>query len=113
MEPETLYPEVKRRLPAIYSVSEASPSTPQSSTLRPGLHSRSVTGRSDKTIVPTNGFFTGKQTVSEELEDYHDATSDLHDQLIMGNKAWWILEILPLTHRFQKDENDEWVVIPT
>ncbi|KAG6885643.1 hypothetical protein C0993_011777 [Termitomyces sp. T159_Od127] len=43
----------------------------------------------------------------EERLDSVDALQPMYDQLKVGNKLWWILELVPLTHVWQ-DQNREW-----
>jgi len=46
-------------------------------------------------------------SVDEELEDLKDALSPIYDQLKI-NRGWWVLEILPLSLRYQNGRN-EWI----
>lgn len=40
---------------------------------------------------------------SEELEDMLDSLTPMYDQLRMA-KFWWVLELIPTKHRFQRDD---------
>jgi hypothetical protein len=42
--------------------------------------------------------------VSEEMEDLLDSLTPIYDQLRMV-KGWWVLEVLPYKHRYQKMDN--------
>ena len=44
----------------------------------------------------------------EQVEDYFDAMSDVHDQLVEA-KAWWILEFWPIKVKVQPPGEDDWV----
>jgi hypothetical protein len=44
---------------------------------------------------------------SEEELELEDALAPIYDQLSL-KKVWWILELLPLRHRYQKGD-DSWV----
>ena len=114
MDPESLYPIVKDRPRAKYS----EPSEPASGaavipTPANPTHKRNQTEMSQKTLVGRSSTEKDdEKALTEEEEDLQDALSPLYDQLKVGNKAWWILEILPLTQRYQRDDNDEWVEEP-
>lgn len=45
--------------------------------------------------------------MSEEEEDLRDALCPIYDQLSLA-PGWWILELLPMRHRVQKDD-DSWM----
>jgi len=45
--------------------------------------------------------------LSEEEEELHDALSPKYDQLKI-QKAWWIIELIPLHLRYQRGDN-QWV----
>lgn len=44
---------------------------------------------------------------SEEEEELRDALSPIYDQLDLA-KRWWILEIVPMSLRYQRGDN-QWV----
>jgi len=44
--------------------------------------------------------------MTEEEHELLDALSPKYDQLVI-KKTWWLGEILPMTHRYQRS-NDEW-----
>jgi uncharacterized protein (DUF2235 family) len=46
--------------------------------------------------------------VPEQVEDYFDCISTIHDQLIMA-KTWWILEFWPIKVRVQPPDSDTWI----
>lgn len=91
LEPQSLYPIVRAR-PAPVSAFE------------PG-HKRGVT---DATLVNRDDDHEDSvKTLTEEDEDVKDALSPIYDQLSI-KPAWWALEVLPLTQRYQRDD-DTWV----
>ena len=49
---------------------------------------------------------TTSKILTEEEEDLADALSPIYDQLKL-KKAWWALEVIPMRHRFQQ-EDDHW-----
>lgn len=49
---------------------------------------------------------TGPALLTEEEEDLADALAPIYDQL-RKKKSWWALELLPMRHRVQK-EDDSW-----
>ena len=105
LDPATLYPHVLPRPPAL-SVQDHKlqdpPATPIPIQVRkylmkknhPSVHQRLLEAK-----VPFLG--------TEEEEEVRDAVSPKYDQLNI-KKGWWILEILPMTLRYQR-RNDEWV----
>ncbi|KAH8108020.1 hypothetical protein BXZ70DRAFT_29652 [Cristinia sonorae] len=96
LDPESLYPIVKDRPPPLFApITDA--------TSRKPTHTRTDTGISVKTLVDKN--------LSEEEEDLQDALCPIFDQLKLS-KAWWILEVLPLVQRYQREDNDQWVEAP-
>lgn len=46
--------------------------------------------------------------VPEQVEDYFDSISEIHDQLIEA-RGWWILEFWPVAVRVQVNGSEEWV----
>ncbi|PSR72079.1 hypothetical protein PHLCEN_2v12060 [Hermanssonia centrifuga] len=91
LDPASLYPVVLPRPPAIYT----SPSVPSPS------HTRDNTAR---TLV--NYADATPSVLTEEEHDLADALCPIYDQLVIA-PAWWILEILPIKHREQR-EDDTW-----
>lgn len=87
LDPDTLYPYVKRRSPVVHST--------------PGSLAYNFFAKDYKrTVKPEEPF------VNEEEEDMLDALTPIYDQLKMA-KSWWILEILPNKQVYQK-EDDSW-----
>ncbi|KAG5638505.1 hypothetical protein H0H81_012310 [Sphagnurus paluster] len=93
MDPDSLYPEVRARPPAVTKTKEYSPEVKY-------LQPRSGNGKGH-TLVDTSDF------VSEEEEDLADALSPVNDMLKIL-PAWWILEWIPQKVKYQGDD-DEWV----
>lgn len=80
LDPEALFPVVKPRPAALYSLPSADAD-----------HVRDTTGA---TLVDTS------IPQSEEEEDYRDALCPIYDQLKLA-PYWWVLEVVPLAHRVQ------------
>ena len=94
MDPDTLYPQVRARPPAI-------PYTPDC--------------LAHNYKEPVNFAKNGKGTItdsepfiSEEHEDLLDSLAPIYDQLRLA-KWWWILEVVPYRHRYQRPD-DKWHV---
>lgn len=87
LDPHSLYPFVRPR-PAPVSAFE------------PG-HKRGVT---DATMVEDGNNEDVHRTLTEEEADVRDALSPIYDQLALKS-AWWGLEVIPLTQRYQRDDN--------
>ncbi|KIJ13818.1 hypothetical protein PAXINDRAFT_80411 [Paxillus involutus ATCC 200175] len=104
MDPNSLYPEVLERPPAIFQ-SPGAPSEPGS----PNSYTRLVIPlplviQNDPTIVV---YSDGGTFVSEEEEDLADALCPTYDQLKLA-LYWWILEVIPQKLHYQRSEDDEW-----
>ncbi|CAL1708268.1 unnamed protein product [Somion occarium] len=83
LDSASLYPIVQPRPPALYF-------TP--------THNRTPT---DATLVGTED---SDKHLTEEEEDLKDALSPVYDQLLL-KPFWWILELLPLSQRYQRKDN--------
>jgi hypothetical protein len=94
LDPDTLYPHVLTRPPAI-------PYTPNC--LAHQYDQPLNFAKNTTETVKVNEPF-----VSEEEEDLLDALTPIYDQLKMA-KGWWVLEVLPYRHRYQTD--DKWTDI--
>jgi hypothetical protein len=92
LDPDTLYPHVRPRPPAL-------PHTPDC--LAHKYDAPLNFAKNYKITVKTEDPF-----VSEEEEDRLDALTPVYDQLKMV-KGWWILEVLPNRHRYQRAD-DTW-----
>lgn len=90
MDPETLYPHVLERPPALTNTPTASPV------------SCKLEGDSSNRDTEDTDFS------SEEQEDLADALSPIHDRLKM-TPIWWILEGLPQQLCYQRDKDNAWV----
>ena len=107
LDPSTLYPDVKPRPPPLLVGSASCEEVPKEpSVIRRLLSRRKSTG------AATSGSSCAEQEtpalVSEEEEDLKDALSPIYDQLKL-QRAWWILEAIPLRFRHQRSSNDKWV----
>lgn len=93
MNPDTLYPIVLPRPPAI-------PYTPHTLATR---YVKPINFALDyKDTVPIRDPF-----INEEEEDLLDSLAPIYDQLRMA-KFWWVLELLP-THQRYQNAKDQWV----
>jgi uncharacterized protein (DUF2235 family) len=92
MDPDTLYPHVLPRPPPI-------PYTP--GCLAHQYDSPINFAKNYKETVKVKEPFT-----NEEEEDLLDALTPVYDQLKMA-KGWWILELVPYKHRYQRPD-DSW-----
>ena len=104
MDPSTIYPVVLPRPPAPFDdaktqVIETPPSTSFFSTIV-SLFKSSEAKR--KAMHKENPTF-----INEEDEELRDALSPMFDQLKLA-WFWWILEVLPVSMRYQK-ANNQWV----
>lgn len=91
LDPASLYPIVLPRPPAI----AIEPS------LNPKLYIAKIPKRGPPTITDEKSEATTEEHVqTEEEADLQDSLAPVYDQLIL-NRLWWILEIIPLKHRYQ------------
>jgi hypothetical protein len=88
LDVNTLHPLVLRRPPAI----DAKPTC-----------TSHVAEPTDSTLVPASQ----STFKSEEVEEHKDALSPVYDRLKL-NKAWWILEIIPLQYSVQNRRDASW-----
>ncbi|KAI0688127.1 hypothetical protein BC835DRAFT_1408164 [Cytidiella melzeri] len=122
IEPASLYPVVKTRPPPIYATpssdvggNKLNKRTPsEKRTTKKARLAASVlpSSTSDSLGIDTSGSNVqvvvdqSARVLTEEEEDLEDALSPVYDQL-QRKKAWWVLEMLPVRHRVQK-EDDSW-----
>lgn len=112
LDPLTLSPAITPRPPPICisdGIIEEAPA-PQSWIMRlfsSFISMLSTHSPSDSTSGSTESKNTPVVETSEEEEDLRDALSPMYDQLKI-HPLWWILEILPLKLRYQR-ENHSWV----
>lgn len=103
LDPSTLYPFVTPRPPALQPRStliETIPSVP----LKERILARFKKQKRHGLEKPTEHVFS---VGSEEEEELKDALSPAFDQLKL-QRFWWILELFPLTLRYQRGDN-KWV----
>jgi hypothetical protein len=96
LDPATLYPFVTPR---------SEPLRPFSSTvaeLRASAHKAEGTEATLTDDEAQGSPIAASTFESEEEEELADAISPIYDQLKLS-RGWWIVEILPLRHHFQKD----------
>jgi hypothetical protein len=122
LDPKTLYPIVLPRpppntlptpIPRLPRWSWASlplswlfskTSTPSSSSS--AVQNESVFTRTDSSGAVHPDVHGRVRDASEEEEDLKDALMPVYDQLKL-RWSWWVLEVIPLGHRFQTEDN-EW-----
>ena len=100
IDPDSLYPFVKPRPPALV------PSADTVAEIKASAHTAEPTDvtLTDEAQASPIAASTFK---SEEDEELVDALCPIYDQLKLA-KAWWILEILPFRHRAQNRKDLEW-----
>lgn len=124
LDPATLWPVVLPRPPPLPVPKQLGPPASESSNTDQDQTKRSSSmdktpvrseaaetrGAIDLTDVDEIGEDGGDGTaekvrtfVSEEIEELDDAMCPLYDQLVLA-KGWWILELLPMRQRVQKDD---------
>jgi hypothetical protein len=105
LDPSTIYP-VRPRPPALFDrvkteVIEAPPYT----SFLAGIFNFFRNAQAKKDAAQSKA--QQIPFINEEEEELRDALSPKYDQLSI-NWFWWILEILPISVRYQKD-NDQWM----
>ena len=120
LDPASLYPVVKPRPPAIFYAPPPSVVTepPESPTSATRLHDTTKTlvnfadvttnGTSNPPLTLGYGNVPLHTVMSEEEEDLADALCPIYDQLKIA-PYWWVLELLPMTLKTQRDDDNEWV----
>jgi uncharacterized protein (DUF2235 family) len=105
LDPATLYPVVRPRPPAI----PINPTSLKPHELIQDIPKSSSTSKQAVDDNNNNNTPNPAEVVhsSEEEEDLRDSLAPLYDELKLG-WTWWILEILPLIHKFQDREN-KWI----
>ncbi|KAF5358612.1 hypothetical protein D9758_007675 [Tetrapyrgos nigripes] len=100
LDPDSLYPIVKPRPPPLplgdARIRGIPKDVPKPRTLE---EEESITRVTSETVIP--------DPKNEEELDLEDAMAPIYDQLSLS-KIWWILELLPLRHKYQKGDNS-WV----
>jgi len=89
IDPSTLYPRILPR--------------PDSITFQRADRSRIASDDNSGMVTVVNSHLT----LTEEEEDLADILSPINDELARS-KSWWLLEIIPLKHRHQKEDGN-WV----
>ncbi|OCH95705.1 hypothetical protein OBBRIDRAFT_787909 [Obba rivulosa] len=106
LEPKSLYPYVQTRPPAITElpshIKEALQKEADEKAVAEKLGKRKR-GMSTATVAIGT---QPKVQLTEEEEDFVDAHCPIYDELQLA-RWWWILELLPLTHRRQ-DSKGKW-----
>ncbi|CAL1694705.1 unnamed protein product [Somion occarium] len=118
LDPNTLFPTVLDRPETIYANSLPPHLHVPNAPHEHGRESTADSSYTVKTLVddPTVAKSTSvgyaniaasDLNLTEEEEDVYDALSPIYDQLSLA-PAWWILELLPMRFKKQRDNND-WV----
>lgn len=113
LDPASLYPVVLSRPPPVH----LSPSVPHplTETHPSNLGKPKLIGSNAPPTLPTSDTWgsigyachdSNGPKLSEEEEDLADALSPIYDQLELA-KYWWALEVIPMRHRYQ-NEDDTW-----
>lgn len=107
LDPNTIYPNVLPRPPALFDhvktqFVEERPSVPFLKRVASVFQSKSKAQQTDaeKRSSQLSSF------ISEEDEELRDALTPKFDQLMI-KRFWWILEFLPVSIRYQKGD-DQW-----
>jgi hypothetical protein len=114
IDPASLWPEVLPRPEArsakgreLFSVPRKSFFSSLKSAIKEKATAPTKTRKSPGRIVHPHGNLLTDGLTEEDLE-LEDALQTTHDQLLI-KLAWWILEVIPLTYRYQHDESDLWL----
>ncbi|KAJ6453178.1 hypothetical protein C8R45DRAFT_847321 [Mycena sanguinolenta] len=111
LDPDTLYPFVLPRPPAlpVGSADKIETIPPRKGWFRRVFSRNRKKDECDFPVSPELESTPLEKPVHgmEEEEELRDALQPIYDQLSL-NPCWWILELLPLTFRYQKP-NDQWV----
>ncbi|KAJ7720871.1 hypothetical protein DFH07DRAFT_907066 [Mycena maculata] len=101
LDPDSLYPVVKPRPPALPI---------GSARIQPIPSSKAKTSVQTKTALPNFASASDAQVArvhkSEEQLDLEDELSPIYDELSLS-WAWWILEVMPIKQRYQRSD-DTW-----
>ncbi|GJJ13726.1 hypothetical protein Clacol_007982 [Clathrus columnatus] len=114
LDPATIYPNVKERPAALYyspDLNVPTVNTPanrnyNTSTRRLMNDTESDSSKENFLSFGYNGIHP-MQIMSEEEEELADALCPIYDQLKLA-PYWWILELIPMRLRAQKDDTNEW-----
>ncbi|KAH7926859.1 hypothetical protein BV22DRAFT_1086180 [Leucogyrophana mollusca] len=120
MDPDSVYPYVKRRPPALFQDPRIAGPRPPPGEPMPGLDEKTPRPsgthpipvpkprvvKDDPTVVV---YSDGGDFVSEEHEDLADVLSPIYDQLTLS-KGWWLLELLPQKQHFQNNGDNYWIM---
>ncbi|KAK0193172.1 hypothetical protein F5146DRAFT_1137047 [Armillaria mellea] len=111
LEPETLYPAVLPRPPALSVDSSAIPTGQTKSPLSQRILSMFLRqppqASDDGQVFAQDASIEDQMIGTEEEEEFRDALSLIYDQLNIS-KSWWILELIPLEFR-QQLGNGKWL----
>lgn len=88
LDPASLYPYVQKRPPPL-------PGTK--------VHIERIPYASDRKVGLSARVGTPVSIMSEEEHELRDAMSPIYDQL-SASPFWWLLELLPIKHRYQKGD---------
>lgn len=108
LDPNALWPKVAPRPAALDNAAISSiPAIPSTSDATDPVHSRMSTSGTlvNYADVPPTGL--GPLALTEEQEDLLDLRCDVYDQLSLA-PGWWILELLPMRHKVQRETDNYW-----
>ncbi|KAG2009453.1 hypothetical protein CC2G_012389 [Coprinopsis cinerea AmutBmut pab1-1] len=97
MDPASLYPVVIPRPP---------PLNPNAADLR--IQRRNKPPPIIMTGEDESDDYDFVNQMTEEEHELYDALAPKYDQLKLV-KSWWLFEIIPIRHRYQRNEDDKWV----
>ncbi|KAH6909130.1 hypothetical protein BKA70DRAFT_226359 [Coprinopsis sp. MPI-PUGE-AT-0042] len=106
MDPTTLYPYVTPR-PPMPPLNDLTLRKHPTVEIPIRLHSMLKKSSTNLTIAKAAASTEPAFLASEEEEELRDALSPIYDQLTVA-KRWWILEIVPMSLRYQRGDN-QWV----
>ncbi|EMD31049.1 hypothetical protein CERSUDRAFT_69622 [Gelatoporia subvermispora B] len=106
LNPDTLYPYVLARPPAVTELPvDITNALEQEAARKAAVQNSAKKGKSKQlSSVPGDALLANRNIhLTEEQEDFVDAHCPIYDELSLA-RWWWILELLPLQHRHQKPD---------
>ena len=100
LDPSSLYPIVQPRHPPVSSLADIGKRAPKF------IGANTIAPETQDAAGSTVCVDMAAVALTEEEEDLIDALCPIYDQLVL-NRAWWLVEILPLEHSVQRDD-DSW-----
>jgi len=102
LDPASLYPTVRQRPPplSVENLRLRQQKSDKVAVAKPASSTGTSTGTVVANVAPTEP----PKAMTEEEHELHDALSPVYDQLQLS-WSWWILEVMPMRHRFQRGNN--------